>query len=236
MNFIEHIIEPERLLLIWRGDFSHGARERRIVAEILVPSEESDASLRYLTETNDFQLALKEGFEGYPAFPAKNGEKHSVGVMGAFARRLPPRKRDDFDSYLQRHRLPAGVKIPTSALLAYTNAKLPSDSFEIYGDFSEVPAPFELVIEVAGFRHQNLVKSDDMYLGDPITFKLDKDNAFDENAVAIFYSGMRIGFVDRAQAPSFRIWMRKGYSILGTVERLNGKPDRPLVYIYASVR
>jgi hypothetical protein len=128
------------------------------------------------------------------------------------------------------------TRLPDMALLGYTNAKLPSDSFELYPDFSDARPPLELIIEVAGFRHQAAVSADDLYIGDPVVFKRDKDNAHDEHAVAIFYNGSRIGFVDRAQAPSFCTWFKKGYSVSGVVERVNGQSGRPLVYIFVSVR
>ncbi len=233
MNQIEHIIEPERLLLVWRSPQS--PRTRRVVAEVRTLPDTSQAVLRYLVGTDEFESAKDEGFSGYPAFHPKHQE-HTSNVLESFLRRLPPRKRDDFRDYLERHRLPTSGRLSDMALLGYTNAKLPSDSFEIYADLSNAKPPFEVVIEVAGFRHQKFISSETMYIGDPITFKLEPENAHDKNAIAIIYGGVRIGYVDRAQASAFHVWMRKGYSINATVERINGKPDHPLVYVYVTVR
>lgn len=235
MNNIEHIINPERLLLVWRTNRVGAPRTRRVVAEVVRQESGKDAVLRYLFGSEDFESAKSEGFLGYPSFDVQKGE-HSSNVLDSFVRRLPPRKRDDFDSYLQRHRLSARTELSDMALLAYTNAKLPGDGFELYPDLTNTRPPFELVIEVAGFRHQNGVSVEDIYTGDPVTLKAEPENTHDENAIAVHHSGKKIGYIDRAQACSFHAWLRKGYRVNAIVERINGKPERPLIYLFVTVR
>lgn len=235
MNQIEHILEPERLLLVWRPSQTGTPRTRRVVAEVVQPKEHPWAVLRYLAGSEDFDQATAEGFQGYPAFKVEQLE-HASNVLDSFMRRLPPRNREDFDQYLIRHRLPRNSKMSDMALLAYTNAKLPGDEFELYPDLTSTRPPFEMIIEVAGFRHQDGVALDDIYVGDPLTLKPEPDNIHDPNAIAVFHSGKRIGHIDRAQALSFQSWMRKGFKINATVERINGSRDRPLVYVFVTVR
>lgn len=115
-------------------------------------------------------------------------------------------------------------------------AKLPGDGFELYADLTHAKPPFELVIEVAGFRHQSAVTVDDIFIGDVVTLKPEPDNAHDPNAIAIHHVGNKIGFIDRAQAPSFKAFLRKGYRVSATIERINGKIERPLVYLFIVVR
>jgi len=81
--------------------------------------------------------------------------EHQQGVLDAFVRRLPPRSRDDFSEYLDRYRLPNNARFSDLALLAYTGGKLPSDGFEFCADLDQARPPFELVIEIAGFRYQD---------------------------------------------------------------------------------
>ena len=235
MTQIEHAVNPDRLLLVWRSNQAGASRTRRVVAEVLSDDEASDAMLRYLHDTPDFLSAQKEGFAGYPAFDPRLVE-HKQNVLSSFLRRLPPRKREDFQTYLTRHGIPPNLRISDMALLAYTNAKLPSDGFELVADLRRARPPFELVIEVAGFRHQDLVSPDEIYVGDPVTLKSEPDNVHDRNAVGIYHSGKKIGYVDRAQAPSFQSWFSRNYNVRATVERINGTHDRPLVYLYVTVR
>lgn len=235
MNQIEHIINPSRLLLVWRPNQTGASRTRRVIAEVVQLDPEQPAVFRYLGESSDFEKAQKEGFEGYPAFPFDRIE-HSSNVLDSFLRRLPPRKRDDFEIYLQNHRLPLSGRLSDMALLAYTNAKLPGDGFELYGDFTTARPPFELVIEVAGFRHQDEISCDDIYVGDSVTLKAEPENPHDNQAIAIHHNGKKIGYVDRAQAPSFQAWYKNGFKINATVERVNGKPERPLIYLFVTVR
>jgi hypothetical protein len=235
MNQIEHVLDPERLLLVWRPNQTGAPRTRRVVAEVVQPKERPHAVLRYLAGSEDFDQATAEGFQGYPAFRVEQVE-HASNVLDSFIRRLPPRNREDFYQYLQRHRLPEDSQLSDMALLAYTNAKLPSDEFELYPDLTSSAPPFELIIEVAGFRHQDGVALGDIYAGDPVVLKPEPENLYDTNAIAVFHNGKKIGHIDRAQAPSFKSWLRKGYKINATVERINGKPGRPLVYVFVSVR
>jgi len=235
MNNLQHIYEPERLLLVWRCAPSKGMRTRRLVALIEKNVNDDEVCLRYLKNSEDFALALESGFEGYPAFEI-SVDNHCKGVVDAFMRRLPPRKRDDFKDYLKRHRLADIQNLSDMALLAYTNAKLPSDGFELYPDLSEARPPFELIIEIAGFHYQNGLTVDDVFIGDPVSFKAESDNQHDKNAVGIYSGGRKLGFVDRAQAPAFRKWKARGYSVAGTIERINGTAERPSVYVFVSVK
>lgn len=235
MNQIEHIIEPKRLWLVWRPPISAAVRSRRTVAEIVADTEGAGVKLRYLYETPDFIKAKEEGFTGYPAFDCSQ-QQHSEGVLGSFMRRLPPRKRDDFANYLRQHRLPTSAVISDMALLGYTNAKLPGDSFELYLDLTNAVPPLEIIMEVAGFRHQGSTSTEGLYTGDPIVFKAEPDNLHDHEAIMVFHSGRKIGYVPRSTAPAMLTWMRKGRSLNACIERINGKPERPLVYLYVAVR
>jgi HIRAN domain len=235
MNQIEHILHPERLLLVWRPTTTSKARTRRVVAEVLQPKNGEGAVLRYLSDSPDFANATAEGFQGYPAFRLEQTE-HVSNVLDSFVRRLPPRSREDFDLYLKRHRLPSQAELSDMALLAYTNAKLPSDGFELFPDLTGARPPFEVVIEVAGFRHQDGIAVDDIYVGDPVVLKTEPENPHDANAIGVYHNAAKIGYIDRAQALSFQSWLRKGYNVNATIERINGHADRPLVYIFVTVR
>jgi hypothetical protein len=148
MRFIEHIIEPTKLLLAWQAsDEKH--RIRYIVAELNRVGEE--ISLTYLPKTNDFAKAQEHGFEAYPAFQDINKTHHNV--LDAFMRRLPPRTRGDFPQYLEGLRLRMNAQISDFALLGYSGAKLLSDGFSLIHPFDHVNGSCELLLEAAGYRH-----------------------------------------------------------------------------------
>lgn len=119
----------------------------------VVRKDEGGVVFRYLSETDDFRLATNEGFQGYPAFRLTQAQ-HEENVLEAFTCRLPSRKRGGFPDYLATHGLPNGFSGSDFSLLAHTGAKFAGDGFEIIPDLTGVSAPFDLIVEAAGTRHQ----------------------------------------------------------------------------------
>lgn len=235
MNRIQHIIEPNRVWLVWQSNSPGQTRSRRFVGEVRNAVEGKGITFSYLEGTDDFNLAKAEGFDGFPAFKM-NSQDHSQGVLEAFMRRLPPRNREDFNEYLERHRLPENFNYSDLALLAYTGAKLPSDSFEFCADLIDATPPLEMVMEIAGFRHHNGCSSSELVLGDVVTFIPEPQNQFDPEAVAIMYKNHCIGYVGRTYTRSINHWLSMDYTIEAIIERINGKPERPLIYLYVTVQ
>ncbi len=230
MRQIEHLVEPTRLWLSWQPTASSARRRRRIVAEIVLVNGEP--VFRYLNQTRDYQLAKDEGFQGYPAFN-RSEDEHRKGVLEALIRRLPSRKRRDFAEYLEMHRLPADFSGSDMALLGYTGAKLPGDGFELCPDWSETPLPIETIMEVAGFWRQE-VPVESLNLDDAIQLAPEPQNEVDPGAIAVVHRGRRIGYVPTPMLPAVRRWMEQG-QITAHIDRLNGKPERPLVYVFIEV-
>lgn len=234
MNYIENYFEPLRLWLIWRASDVDGTgqtRARRKVAEIVKTSDEA-VELRYLIGTEDYEAALVDGFQGFTAF-SLNSAVHINNVLEAFIRRLPPRKREDFKTYLSMHRLPSSFEGSDMALLGYTGAKLPGDSFELIPDFSEAELPIDFIIEVAGFRYHNQ-SANQITIQDEVDFVQEPENEFDSNAIAVHVRGKKIGHVPRPLLDSFHKWLER-HQVTATVERINGKVDRPLIYLFVKV-
>lgn len=233
MNRIQHLVEPLRLFLAWQRPVAGmEQRSRRIVGEI---ERTADGALfRYLENLPDYQEALQEGFKGFPAFSIGKGQEYtSSGVLKAFMRRLPPRKREDFSEYLTQFRLPIPFHGSDMALLAYTGAKLPGDGFEIIPDLADAPPPIELVMEVAGFRHQ-AVSASGLSVGEPVTLVAEPDNPADPDAIAVCHRAGRIGYVAKPYCSTAANWLR-AYTVVASIERINGKPERPLVYLFVKI-
>lgn len=234
MNPLEFIVEPRFLLLTWQPtDETASQRTRRIVAVISPPSG-GEAKFRYLKGHPDYEMARDLGFQGFPAFDLKS-EETARGVMAAFMRRLPSRNREDFSAYLARHRLPTALSFSDFALLGYTGAKLPSDGFALVPMFDPGDVPCDYITEVAGLRHVYQGDVSSIGVGDPIELRIDPQNLFEADAIEVRWQGHLVGFIDRALRITAIRWLNERY-VSAVVDRINGKSDRPLMYVRLRVR
>ncbi|WP_151611743.1 HIRAN domain-containing protein [Sinorhizobium alkalisoli] len=239
-NWIEHISEPESLILAWQAPDQFNVRFRWAVARLERSGE--GCSLRYLTpsefpELNQgrtFEELLSLGYAGYPAFNMKR-KVHDSDVLATFMRRLPPRNRSDFGTFLRQFRLRDDVGLSNFALLGYTEAKLPSDGFSIVDPLNASSERCERMLEVAGYRYYYKDLKRPLVVGDEVVIRAEPENPHDRNAVCIEANGEKIGNVNRLQADAFQQWI-KTRRVTGVIQRLNGKPDHPRVYVFVYVR
>lgn len=234
-NWIEHVHEPDRLLLAWQAPDSVGDRQRWAVGELTRAG--ADATLRYFTDeefkahnfNQPFEKMFGYGFRGYPAFPMDQAV-HADNVLEAFMRRLPPRNRSDFDRYREHLSLRPETKISDFALLGLSEAQLPSDGFSVVDPLSPDAEPCELISELAGYRYY--VKNHPAPpIGQKVQLVPEPENPFDPNAVMVLNDDGKLGYINRIQAPAILEWIRQGRAS-ALVERLNGRPDRPRAFIY----
>ncbi len=234
MNALQYIVEPDKLVLTWQPpDERSQPRTRRVIGEVY-PNQEGYA-FRYLKETPDYAEAEKAGFRGFPAFKQNDNGEIQQGVLESLLRRLPSRRREDFDQYLARQALPAPFEHSDFALLGYTGGKLPSDGFALVPLFSPNRVPCDYLLEVAGTRHVFLGDISVLRVGEAVSFELDPGNPVDNDAVAVVHEGQRIGYVNRAMRQTLRAWLER-HSVTASVYRINGRPERPVIYVKISVR
>ncbi|MBS0358871.1 MAG: hypothetical protein JSS53_06360 [Proteobacteria bacterium] len=230
MNFIEHIVEPSRLLLTWQSsDEKH--RVRYVVAEL--KRVNGEISLRYLTNHPDFQSAKKHGFKLYPAF-IEETKVYDLGILDTFMRRLPPKSRGDYIQYLEGLRLKPDVQLSDFGLLGYSSAKLPSDGFSFIHPFDNVDGSFEFLLEVAGYSYY-VAPDEDVTLGAEATFKIEKELDRQEDVIKIYVSNKQVGYVTRALIPAVKDWLIQGRINNARVEKKNGSPNQPTLYLYLSI-
>ena len=156
------------------------------------------------------------------------------GVRETLMRRLPPAKREDFAEFLAQHRLPSPFAYSDLALLGYTGARLPSDGFALVPEFPMDAVPCDYLMEVAGLRHVYNGLMTDIHDGDAVSFQSEPSNPVDVDALAVLHEGRTIGYVTRTLRRNFQSWLST-HQVTATVERQNGKPERPLVYLRISV-
>lgn len=229
-RLIEHLVEPQRLLLCWQARESE-KRSRYQVGELIKQGD--DVVLRYSSGA-DMDAAKLAGFKGYPAFSLKQVE-HKHQVLEAFIRRLPPRNRRDFGRYLELRAIAPGAQISDFALLGYSGAKLPDDGFELVHPFDAPPETFEVLIEIAGFRHEAEVSHKTLLPGDAIQFEPEPDNPRDHLAIKVEKGGRKLGYVPRGHLPMLHRMLEQGAVLSGEVFRINGTSERPLVYVLVQV-
>jgi hypothetical protein len=230
MRYIEHIVEPDRLLLSWQ---TPSERLRMIVAELV--RSDDNADLVYLKKSEDFSKAQSLEFEDYPGFAIEK-EIHK-NVLTSFMKRLPPRSRGDFGRFLDALRIKSDAEVSDFALLGYSGAKLPDDDFTIIHPFKNASPPFELMLFVQGYRYYK----DQLPLADLSTdmqagFEAEPDNEFDPEAIKIIINDVKVGYVSRGLTGSFHEWMQAGLAISAYVERINGTEQNPEIYLYVSVK
>lgn len=233
MNVIEHIIEPNKLLVCWQA--SEGNNRKRFIIGVIEKKQDLSIVFRYKINSNDLNEAKNNGFAGYPAFSIKE-EEHTEGVMDTFVRRLPPKSRGDFNKYLDLYRLPKDQNISDFAMLAYTGAKLPTDGFSIVNPFYNLLEPCEFLMEIAGSRFAKDFDVDQLDIGDHVAIKKEENNKFDDRAIAIEYKEKRIGYINRALVETFHDWIDSKAKITLIIERVNGHPARPLVFLFVKVK
>jgi len=232
MRYIEHIVEPERLLLSWQTSQPGKDRGRMFVAEIIRNGE--DADLVYLLDTEDFKKAESFGFGGYPGFETDHTEY--VRILSAFMKRLPPRQRGDFIKYLSALRIKPDAQISDFALLGYSGARLPDDDFTVIHTFENAVPPFEFLLHVQGYHYY--VKQLPFASIKPeqkAIFESEPENPADPKAIRIIINGTCAGYVCRGLTESFHKWFEADYTITGSIERINGTEDKPEIYLYVSV-
>jgi len=235
-HFIEQIIEPKKLILAWQPlQKIDESRTRRAVGEIK-KHEDGTISFKYLTETKDYQEAIKVGLEYYSPFLKKIEYYNSI--VETFAKRLPPRKRKDFHKFLRSIRIMPDAEISDLSLLGYSGAILPSDSFSIVNTFEGVDGHCQLLLEVAGFRYYSGEESGmflhNLGIGDIVELVPEPTNKYDGRAIKLVFSGKTIGYVNRLMAPTFNRWL-KNRTVQACIEKVEGTADRPRIFLFITI-
>lgn len=241
-NWITRVSEPDHLVLAWQAPDEFKDRTRFAVGELT--ADKGVVRLRYFGDDEEFrrlnpdrtyEQLLSYGYIGYPGFPLGEGE-HRAGVLEAFMRRLPPRSRSDFAEYERHLRLRPGTDLTDFALLGLSEAYLPSDGFSVVDQLDAEVGESQRVIEVAGYRHyaKNPVTPIPV-VGNAVAIVPEVGNEHDARAVAVEIEGCKIGNINRLQVEPFRLWAAQG-RIEAWVERLNGRPDRPRLFLYVRIR
>lgn len=227
---IQNPTPSRRALLVWQRPLdASGRRDRCAVAELVQGSE--GVNFRYLDQAQ-IDLAREAGFHEYPGLPVGSPDLDRI-ASDVLMRRLPPRDRADFPDLLARFGLPSDQEYSDLTLLAYTGARLTSDSFSICETFDGFEGRFSYVFDVAGNRRY--VDYNALEQSEAIFFEREPTNEHDPNAIRLAREdGSTVGYVNRLQAETVGQWIDNG-SIVGSVFRVNGRVQYPRLFVQADV-
>lgn len=238
MLLLNHLIEPNHLLLSWQA-LESSSRSRFIVGCLNRESEDT-ITFKYFIRSSDYTKAIEHGFRGYPAFYSRSGAQHvksvfSKNVLPTFMKRLPPKSRADYGCYLNRKGLCENNQLSDFGLLGYLGGKLPGDGFELIHTFDGVTTSFEFMIEVAGFRYESDLPIAEIRIGSGASFICDPQTKWDPRAIKVVIDGHSVGFVDHARVELFHRLFDDGANVGARVFSTNGSSKRPLVYLHIEV-
>lgn len=144
--------------------------------------------------TKEFQEAKKDGLEHFLGF--KDAETLTTKkIETLLSLRIISKDRPDRPEFLQFWE--AENVADTFDILAFTQGKSPSDNFEFLADFLTVKTDkLIFVTDLAGISHLK-INAGTVKIGDMLTYKKETDNAFDKNAVAVFWGNVKLGYIKR---------------------------------------
>ena len=224
-------IQTQRALLTWQRPLRQqddSSRRRFEVGELVKDGEGLGFSYK-----EDLDPATEAGFEGYPGLPLAR-EHESDRATDVLKRRLPPLNRPDFNDFKEQFGLSQKAHFTVLSLLAYTGARLSSDSFGISETFDGFERPFRYVFDIAGYRHYQ-EGIPDLAENEPLLFRHEPTNSVDPHAVEVTRrNGARVGYINRLQTGPVVRWLTHG-TIDARVFRLNGRSVYPRLFVMADV-
>src|SRR5690606_23717818 len=135
---------------------------------------------------------------------------------------------------LQQYCLPEDFKGSSFALLGYTGAKLASDTFALYADYTDAKAPLDLVTELAGAKYYiEHIKS--VREGDSVDLVAEPDNLFDKNAIQVKHNNNVIGYINRFNSLTLK-QLDFSSSISASILRLTINDDTAKVFLLLRYR
>lgn len=183
---------PFELWLIWQNVET---RQRYHVGRLL----HQDGIYKFSYETSGYRRKLAEamdnGYRPHLAFPDTNRVYTSNKLFGPFARRLPDRRRQDYQTILQDLGLTRDCT--DMDVLRATGGILATDAYEFVSPVILENNHFDLDFFVAGWRYydgEHVI--DQLQSGDVVDFTLDPDNIEDCKAVLVMsVNGKKLGYI-----------------------------------------
>lgn len=144
---------------------------------------------------HSFSHAVEFGYKPHLAFPDPFKRYTSDELFGAFARRLPDKRRPDYEKIVKDLGLPPDAT--DMDLLKATGGRLATDSYEFVNPIFVQGDVFNLEFYVAGWRYYDGDKAaKELKEGSEVVLKPEKGNKYDPFAIRVYSrNGFWLGYV-----------------------------------------
>lgn len=187
--------EFSKIYLAWRK----GSGSRRHIVGLLERDSDNNITFQYLPEAKT--LKLTEGFIPYVEF--QNLDKvYDINVLSIFAHRLIKTDRPDAQRVLDFWEVSAEKVDDKFYLLGKTQGLTATDNFEFLAEYQDSDdLPF--LSDISGLSHSQIPR-DFVRNGDSLQYALEKDNAYDPEAVLVSFNGTKLGYIKKIHCRIFQ--------------------------------
>ncbi len=208
-----------KIFLSWRVGKGH---RRFMVGSISVKN--NDIVFSYINE--NVKAAKQFGFHGYPGL-SLDQKDHTENVSELFSKRLISLEREESKDLLKFWEVNPAKKDDILYMLAMTQGKMQTDTFEFLASFKPVKE-LVFVTDVAGIKHHNFDLGK-IKVGDQLSFEKDPTNLNDKKAVKILYKQDIIGYIKKGHNEVFHGNHSKNLKII--VKAITNTPVYKDLYI-----
>lgn len=185
--------KPYVLWLIWQNQKT---RQRYHVGNLFHEDGKYTFSYERSGKRRTLCKAMENGYKPHLSF--RNIEKTYVSdrLFGPFARRLPDKRRPDFNEILKDYGLP--LDYTEMDLLRATGGRLATDSYEFVAPISVLDDYFQFDFFIAGWRYYDGdTIENQLKVGSKVNFMLEPSNKEDNKAVIVLSdrNGYKLGYI-----------------------------------------
>lgn len=185
--------KPYVLWLIWQNQET---RQRYHVGNLF--HEDGKYTFKYELSGKRRTLteATKNGYRPHLSFRDVKKTYVSDHLFGPFARRLPDKRRPDFNEILKDYGLP--LDYTEMDLLRATGGRLATDPYEFVVPISVLEEQFYFDFYIAGWRYYDGYKIENqLQVGTNVNFQLEPSNEEDNKAVIVLSDskGHKLGYI-----------------------------------------
>lgn len=210
---------PYELWLIWQNVET---RQRYHVGNLIFVNGRFQFEYEKRCGRRTLNEAINNGYKPHLSFPDINRTYTSDRLFGPFARRLPDRRRPDFEKLIQELGLPSDCT--ELDLLRATGGRLVTDSYEFVPPIFLENDQFDFEFYIAGWRYyegEHIIHQ--LHVGDSVALDLHPENLKDDRAVVVLTNryGSKLGYIPAFYSGFMFEAIKNDCKYTATIERVN---------------